>query len=165
MKHLTDYQIQELLSEENRLRKIFYYDEHLSSCSSCQEKLTDYKKLFSKIEYADDIKISPDFTKNVLLRAQELESQETNYRILVSLLPFVLGLSIFAVLELLGIFSLLSMVQSSGLFISNFVSTVSTNLFSWLPSLNVSFELVAIGVLTASLYHLLDLLLIKPRFR
>ncbi len=164
MKHLTDYQIQELLSEENRLRKIFY-DEHLSSCSSCQEKLTDYKKLFSKIEYADDIKISPDFTKNVLLRAQELKSQETNYRILVSLLPFVLGLSTFAVLELLGIFSLLSMVQSSGSFISNFISTVSTNLFSWLPSLNVSFELVAIGVLTASLYHLLDLLLIKPRFR
>ncbi|MEE8149788.1 MAG: hypothetical protein V3T75_04975, partial [candidate division Zixibacteria bacterium] len=128
-------------------------------------KLTNYKKLFSKIEYADDIKISPDFTKNVLLRAQELESRETNYQILVSLLPFVLVLSTFAVLELLGIFSLLSMVQSSGLFISNFVSTVSTNLFSWLPSLNVSFELVAIGALTASLYHLLDLLLIKPRFR
>ena len=164
MKHLTDYQIQELLSEENRLRKTFY-DDHLSSCSSCQEKLTEYKKLFSKIEYADDIRISPDFSKNVLLRAKELKSKETNLQILVFLLPFVLGLSTLAVLELLGVISLLNIVQSSSLFINNFISTVSTNLFSWLPSLNVSFELVAIGVLTAALYHLLDLLLIKPRFR
>ena len=164
MKHLTDYQIQELLSEENRLRKTFY-DDHLSSCSGCQEKLAAYKKLFSKIEYADDIKISPDFTKNLLLRAQKLKPREANYPILVMLLPFVLVLSTLAALELSGIISLLSIVQSSGVFISNFVANVSTNLFSWLPSLNVSFELVAISVLTAALYHLLDLLLIKPRFR
>ena len=164
MKHLTDYQIQELLSEENRLRKTFY-DDHLLSCSACQEKMTEYKKLFSNIEYADDIKISPDFTKNVLLRAKALESKKINNQVLVFLMPFVFGLSTLAVLEVLGVISLLTVVQSSGLFIINFVSSVSTNLFSWLPSLNVSFELVAIGVLTASLYHLLDLLLIKPRFR
>lgn len=164
MKHLTDYQMQELLSEENRLRKAFYED-HLSSCSSCQEKLTAYKKLFSKIEYADDIKISPDFTKNVLLRVKELKSKETNYPILVFLLPFVLGVSTLAVLEVLGVISLSTVVQSSGSFIGDFISSVLTNLLSWLPSLNVSFELVAIGVLTAALYHLLDLLLIKPRFR
>ena len=164
MKHLTDYQIQELLSEENRLRRSFY-DDHLSSCSSCQEKLTEYKKLFSKIEFADDIKISADFTTNVLLRAQELRSREINYPMLVCLLTFIFGLSTLAALELSGIISLSSIAQSSGFFISNFVSIVSTNLFSWLPSLNVSFELVAIGVLTAALYHLLDLLLIKPRFR
>ena len=164
MKHLTDYQIQELLSEENRLRKTFY-DDHLSSCFSCQEKLAAYKKLFSKIEYADDIRISPDFTKNVLLRMQELKHRETNYPILVFLLPFVLVISTLAALEQFGIISLLSIVQSSSFFISNFIANVSTNLFSWLPSLNVSFELVAIGGLTAALYHLLDLLLIKPRFR
>lgn len=164
MKHLTDYQIQELLSEENRLRKTFY-DDHLSSCFSCQEKLAAYKKLFSKIEYADDMKISPDFTKNLLLRVQKLKSKETNYPILVLLLPFVLVISTLAALEQFGIISLLSIVQSSGVFIGNFVTIVSTNLFSWLPSLNVSFELVAMGVLTAALYHLLDLLLIKPRFR
>ncbi len=164
MKHLTDYQIQELLSEENRLRRSFY-DDHLSSCSVCREKLTEYKKLFSKIEFADDIRISSDFTTNVLLRVQELRSGEINYPMLVFLLPFILGLSTLAALELSGVISLLSITQSSGFFISNFVSIVSTNLFSWLPSLNVSFELVAMGVLTAALYHLLDLLLIKPRFR
>jgi len=164
LKHLTDYQIQELLSEENRLRKTFY-DDHLSSCFSCQEKLAAYKKLFSKIEYADDIRISPDFTKNVLLRMQELKHRETNYPILVFLLPFVLVISTLAALEQFGVISLLSIVQSSSFFISNFIANVSTNLFSWLPSLNVSFELVAIGGLTAALYHLLDLLLIKPRFR
>ena len=81
------------------------------------------------------------------------------------LLSFVMVLSTLAALEQFGIISLLSIVQSSSFFISNFVATVSTNLFSWLPSLNVSFELVAISVLTAALYHLLDLLLIKPRFR
>ena len=164
MKHLSDFQLQELLTEENRLRKSFY-DDHLSSCSSCQEKLTEYKKLFSKIEYADDIKISPGFTKSVLLRAEELKFKNANYPMLVFMLPFVLGLSILAVLEVLGVVSLSTVVQSSGSFIGSFISTVSTNLFSWLPSLNVSFELVAIGVLTAALYHLLDLLLIKPRFR
>ena len=164
MKHLTDYQLQEFLSEENRLRKTFYND-HLSSCSSCQEKLTEYKKLFSKIEYADDIKIRPDFTKSVLLRTEELKFKNANYPMLVFMMPLALALSILAMLEVLGVISLSTVVQSSGLFIINFVSSVSTNLFSWLPSLNVSFELVAIGVLTAALYHLLDLLLIKPRFR
>jgi len=164
LKHLTDYQIQELLSEENRLRKSFY-DDHLSSCSSCQENLTEYKKLFSKIEYVDDMKISPDFTKNVLLRVQKIKSRETNYPILVLLLPFAMVISTLAALEQFGIISLLSIVQRSSFFISNFIATVSTNLFSWLPSLNVSFELVAISVLIAALYHLLDLLLIKPRFR
>ncbi len=164
MKHLTDYQIQELLSEESRLRKVFY-DDHLSSCSKCREKLADYKKLFLKIKYTDDIIISSDFTENVLSRAKQLETQMTDYSILVFLLPFVFGASTLVVLDLLGKISLSPIVHNSGSFVGNFISTITTNLFSWLPSLNVSFELVAMSVVSIGLYHLLDLLLIKPRFR
>ena len=164
MKHFTDYQIQELLSEENRLRKAFY-DDHLSSCSECREKLAEYKKLFLKIKYADDIKIGSDFTEKVLFRAKQLKPQKSDYSILAFLLPFVFGASTLVVLEVFEIISLLPMVRNSSAFIGNFISTISTNLFSWLPSLNVSFELLAISAVAVGLYHLLDLLLIKPRFR
>lgn len=164
MKHLTDYQIQELLSEENRLRKAFY-DEHLLSCSDCRGKLAEYKKLFLNIEYADDIKISSDFTEKVLSRAKQLKSQKSDYSILVFLLSFVFSASTLVVLEVFEIISLLTIVQNSSSFIGDFFSTVSTNLFSWLPSLNVSFELLAISAIAVGLYHLLDLLLIQPRFR
>ena len=164
MKHLTDYQIQELLSEENRLRKSFY-DDHLSLCSKCREKLAEYKKLILNVEYADDIKISLDFTEKVLSRTKQLETQKSVYSILAFLLPFVFGASTLVVLEYFEIISLLPFAHNSIAFIGNIISTISTNLFSWLPSLNVSIELVAVSVVSIGLYHLLDLLLVKPRFR
>lgn len=164
MRHLSDFQIQELLTAENRLRRSFYND-HLELCFQCREKLKQYQKLFANIEKSDDINISLNFTDKVLARVTKLETVKSSKAILSYLLPLTGSIITLVLLNYLGFINILGITVKVIKFSSGFVTIITSSLLTWLPALEGSLQILVVGVAVIGLFHLLDYALRKPNVR
>ena len=91
LRHLIDTEIQDYLDGNLPPIQAKIMEEHLESCNSCQNELSQYRSLYMELKNEIGINLSPNFSKSVISKIQQ-QSPETFYIRIRDIFLSIIGL-------------------------------------------------------------------------
>ncbi|HEX2897376.1 MAG TPA: hypothetical protein VHP63_04925 [candidate division Zixibacteria bacterium] len=162
MNHLTDLIIQEYLDSGEKKFRIEVED-HAVYCPECQEKLEQYRELYTGAAIESEPVLDSSFNLSVLAGIEQLEHKK-NIKVLATAAAVVGALSMTIIT--LIYFNLLSWTKAfvgAGSMFSDAVSPVFHMMSALAKELNGNLEILAFAGLVLMLFHLLDRSLVKQK--
>lgn len=153
--HLSDDQIQNYL-DNPRSSEREKIDQHLSSCSICQQTVHHYRTLYADLTLDFTPAFSKNFSKNVITALSSLEeSRLQRYESGFIVAFFLIGIAV-------GLYFLnpLPHLTSVG---NDIVIYIKVYLIKYVPDINFNLPFVVVVILIFFLIQILDKKLIKPK--
>ena len=162
MKHLTDDELQNYIDSGKNVDLV---SAHLNRCDLCRENLTNYRTLFSELSQPHRIRLQHDFTASILSRigSQSLSPHKHQiWAFLSAMLSLIMGIG--AGLYFTGFKSIAEFVAGTTS-LTGYLRELGEAMLGFTVNLNLNYSLLAIGILSLTVFSLLDHLYIKSRGR
>ncbi len=166
LKHLNDEEIQEYLDGNLPAQDLTIIEEHLESCTVCQDSLKQYRYLYDGLVKDEGFELSKDFAKTVLSRIGAEAQTKPHFNYIYALLAFlgaVIGVATiirFVDLKTLGV-AIYETILPRFEFITVFTDSVKNALLI----LNGNADLVIISGLALAFLATVDRFVLKPKYR
>jgi len=153
--HLNDEQIQSYLDNQDRFDKT-YIQEHLKTCTFCQENLKEYRNLYTALNTDSFPALPKDFSTQIVSAISN--PQESRWQFFES--GFIIAFFLF------GISASLYFVNPLP-FIANVVSNIIGNLGEYatkfIPELNGGLPIFIVAIVIFLLVEIIDKKILRPR--
>jgi len=156
LKHLTDYEIQELL-DGNRLRNDSQMQRHLNECDSCRGSLEQYQLLYAELKQPVQAALRPDFASRMADQFEAAYARSQESSLFERLIWSVVGLAAaFAIYFFVDLSSVTQIFEGFKLWHSVFSADQLTAWANLLQEYQIDPSVLAMAALALLLFGNMD---------